>query len=413
MELAFLAVVAIYALYKTKQQSKKIKDIQSKLEDLELFLNTSSVPIFVKDSDGSYIECNNAFLKLIEKSKKDILNTKNIDEDILSSLHEEMDKQLLKQESIRYKEIFLLKSHKPHMYEFFKNSIRDSKGNYRGYVCIMIDATEHERQENLLQWEAHQEIEKNKIILKKHEDEKLANAKFTAIGQFAAGITHEINTPLTYIKGNLELLKMDFFDLVKDVSQKKQILENIDDMQIGIDRIATIVSSMREMSKQKQVGLSRSNLYATLITSLTMTYNRSKQICKIYINDEEFTLDISKDRYEFFADIQDQRVEQTWIIIINNALDELKKKPNFDERKLNINIARQNSKIKVEFRDNGGGIPEDIMDDIFEPFISGKPESGVGLGLSIAKRILDEQNATIRAYNENNGAVFEIIIAAS
>ncbi|MCW8838437.1 MAG: PAS domain-containing sensor histidine kinase [Thiovulaceae bacterium] len=413
MEYAFLALLAIYALYKLKQQSNKIRDLEHQVSNVYLFLNTLSVPIFVKDKNGFYIECNEAFLNIVEKDKKDILNTKNTDEEMLYSLHEEMDKELLKKDNINYKEIFLLKSHKPHMYEFFKSSLTDSNGNYSGYICVMIDVTDHEKQENQLQWEAHQEVEKNKTILKKHEDDKLASAKFTAIGQLAAGITHEINTPLTYIKGNLEMIKMDFDDLPKDLPVKKQMFEYVDEMEVGIDRIATIVSSMREMSKQKEIGKSRKNIYTTLITSLIMSYNRSKQICDIYINGEMFTLESPKDKFEFYADIQDQRIEQAWIIIINNALDELQKKPNFIDRKFNINISEKSSQIKIEFKDNGGGIPENIMDDLFEPFISGKPESGIGLGLSIAKRILDEQNATINAYNESNGAVFEIIIDAS
>jgi C4-dicarboxylate-specific signal transduction histidine kinase len=323
-----------------------------------------------------------------------------------------MDAQLLKNNSIQYKEIFALKSYKPKVYEFYKSAIRVDD-NYVGYVCIMIDVTEHEKYENELQWSVHQESEKNKEILKKQEQERLVNAKFTAIGQLAAGITHEINTPLTYVKGNVEMIKMDIEDLPQSIETKEQILEDFKDIQSGIDRISSIVESMREISQQKKGEIKIINVYSTLITALVMAHSRSKQICKIYVNNEEFSLDSSKEKYQFLAKMEEQRIEQAWIIIINNALDELKEMPDYDDRRFDIFIEQNNDQIIVRFIDNAGGISDEILENLFEPFISDKPEGGMGVGLSIAKKIIDEQKASIRAYNENNGAVFEISIAAS
>lgn len=144
-----------------------------------------------------------------------------------------------------------------------------------------------------------------------------------------------------------------------------------------------------------------------------MAHSRSKQICKIYVNNEEFSLDSSKEKYQFLAKMEEQRIEQAWIIIINNALDELKEMPDYDDRRFDIFIEQNNDQIIVRFIDNAGGISDEILENLFEPFISDKPEGGMGVGLSIAKKIIDEQKASIRAYNENNGAVFEISIAAS
>jgi len=110
-----------------------------------------------------------------------------------------------------------------------------------------------------------------------------------------------------------------------------------------------------------------------------------------------------------FAMIQAQRVEQVWIIIINNALDQLQKIENYEDREIRINCFTKEKKVYILFHDNAGGINEDMMDRIFEPFVSDKPEGGMGVGLSIAKRIITEQNATINAYNDEKGATFEII----
>ena len=101
-------------------------------------------------------------------------------------------------------------------------------------------------------------------------------------------------------------------------------------------------------------------------------------------------------------------MEQVWIIVINNALDELIKIDNYEDRILNINIFEDNNEIIIKFKDTAGGINKEIISDIFEPFISSKLHSGMGVGLNIAKKIVDEQDGIITAYNEDFGAVFEI-----
>jgi C4-dicarboxylate-specific signal transduction histidine kinase len=410
--LSLLLLLSIYLLYLLNKRDKTIQKLHSNVKGFERFSNALNVPFFAKDENGKYIECNNSFLNLVEKDKDEILYTTNEQQETLFPIHTEMDKELIEQDSIVYKEIFALKSKKSKVYEFYKSALKVD-GVYKGYVCVMIDVTEHEKNENMLQWSVHQESEKNKEILKQQEQERLANAKFTAIGQLAAGITHEINTPLTYVKGNVEMIKMDIEDLPQSVEAKEQILEDFKDIQSGIERISAIVESMREISQQKKGEIKIINVYSTLITALIMAHNRSKQICKIYINNDEFSLDSTKDKYQFLAKMEEQRIEQAWIIIINNALDELKEISNYDERRFDIFIEEKNSEIVVKFVDNAGGISDEILKNLFEPFVSDKPEGGMGVGLSIAKKIVESQGAKIEAYNNDNGAVFEVSIKAS
>ncbi len=250
-----------------------------------------------------------------------------------------------------------------------------------------------------------QNIEQSKIM----EKEQLKNIKFTAIGQLAAGITHEINTPLTYIKGNFEMIKYDIQDLPDGIA-KERILEDSEKVMDGINRLSNIVESMREMSQKSKESKENVNIYHTLITSLTLLYNRSKQISKIKLNGELFKIGFDKDKELYVCCVQKQRVEQTWVIIINNALDELVKIDNFEDRLIDINIkcTDDNKNIVIKIKDNAGGIPNDINENIFEPFVSTKESSGMGVGLNIAKKIIEDQNGIIRAYNEDDGAVFEI-----
>ncbi len=239
-------------------------------------------------------------------------------------------------------------------------------------------------------------------------EERLASAKFSAIGQLAAGITHEINTPLTYIKASFEMLGYDIEDL-EDSKLKDNMIKDVTRVKDGLFRIENIISSMKEMSQQSKQEKESSNIYSTVVTSTILAYNKIKHISNVYINGELFSLDMNKESQSFITNVQTQRVEQVWIIIINNAMDELMKVESFNDRRLDINISSDETHITVVFKDNAGGIADDIANHLFEPFKGNKVSSGMGVGLSIAKKIIEDQNnATIEAYNEDNGAVFKI-----
>ncbi len=249
---------------------------------------------------------------------------------------------------------------------------------------------------------------------KQYEEEQLKAIKFTAIGQMAAGMTHEINTPLTYIKGNFEMMQYDIEDL-ESSDIKTRMQEDSVKIIDGINRLTNIVESMREMSQKSKESKEKVNIYHTLVTSLTLLYNRSKQISNVRLNGELFEIGIDNEKEYYASFVQKQRIEQVWVIILNNALDELVKKDIFEDRILDINIKCDdtNSEVIVKIKDNAGGIPISIIDNIFDPFISTKESSGMGVGLNVAKKIVDEQNGKIVAYNEEDGAVFEVRIACS
>ncbi|MFX4243519.1 ATP-binding protein, partial [Aliarcobacter butzleri] len=84
---------------------------------------------------------------------------------------------------------------------------------------------------------------------------------------------------------------------------------------------------------------------------------------------------IKNDKFSFFSYIQKQRVEQIWIIIINNALDELVKIEDYEKRELRINIFEEDECIVVKFKDNAKGLSKEVLNKLFEPFTSSK-ESG-------------------------------------
>ncbi len=239
--------------------------------------------------------------------------------------------------------------------------------------------------------------------------QQINNIKLSSIGTLAAGITHEINTPLTYIKGNLEILKMDIADECSP-ELAKSYLATCESMEDGIQRMAAIVESMREIAGVSRTEKTEVNVYTTVIYSLRMVYNKAKQICNITVNGKPFDMSLDKGNENITMVATPQRLEQIWIIILNNALDEYaSSKLPFEQRLIDIQVSKKLDIIKIVIKDNAGGIEEAMLPHIFDIFKSSKPQSGMGVGLNIAKSIVEDHGGTMIARNEGDGAVFEIV----
>jgi C4-dicarboxylate-specific signal transduction histidine kinase len=260
--------------------------------------------------------------------------------------------------------------------------------------------------ENILPLVEKKNLEKQLDIQREKE---LQNVKFYAIGQLSAGIIHEINTPLTFIKGTFEMMKYDIDDL-EESSVKVSLNNDAKTIVDGIRRIENIISSMKEMACISQDNKEKVNIYSSIITALVMTYNKSKHLSHIYINNIKFNINQDKNEFEFFTTAQKQRIEQVWIVIVNNAMDEFSKINDFEQARLDIYISNCDDKVEVVFKDNAGGIPNDILPYIFEPFKSTKESSGMGVGLNIAKKIILDNDGTLDAHNEDDGAIFKIVL---
>ena len=386
------------------------KNLESKLFQYNFIFNQVHSGIAILNLDGSFIKINEEFSSLFEYTEKQILSDLNF-----TNLVDEDEKkiQLLLQQM---KDIRSIPSIEKIFLDSFGNKIHLEMNltilpDNKSLVLIVNSLKDKRKQQEInqiLENKIKEEVEKSRQKDEIHKLEQIKNAKLTSIGSLAAGITHEINTPLTYIKGSFELMGYDIEDL-PDSEIKTRMLEDKVKIEDGLNRIANIVESMREISQKSNETKEVTNIYSTLITVLTMAYNRSKQVAPIYVKDELFQIgDLNKNKYEYFSKVQKQRIEQVWIIIINNALDELVKIDGYENRSLHIEIFNENDEVVVKFADNAGGIPKDILPNIFDPFMSTKEHGGMGVGLNVAKNIVDYQEGSIKAFNRLNGAVFEV-----
>lgn len=366
----------------------------------------------ITDSTGKIIEVSEAFCKISKYSKEELIGKNHSilrDPDMSSSVFRDL--------------WATIKSGKK-WHGTIKNRAKDGtfywvdaniepnyiNGEIATYTAIRTDITDKILLEELnttLNEKIKVEVEKSTKQLEHIQTEQLKSTKLSSIGSLAAGITHEINTPLTYIKGNFEMMQYDF-DALPPSKIKDRILEDSKVIHEGIKRITNIVEAMREVSSISTEVKEKVNLYGTLVTSLIVSNNRSKQVTQIYLNKNLFDINKDKNEYSFIAFVQEQRIEQVWIIIISNALDALAKKEHYTDRRLNIDIFSDDDKIIIEISDNAGGIDKKVINNIFEPFVSTKKSGGIGIGLNIAKKIIEENNGKISVINRADGALFRV-----
>jgi len=394
-----------------KKVTKSMVDLNNSLKIIDRYVIRS-----ITDTKGKIISVSDAFCEISQYSRAELLGNSH-------SLvrHPEMSSEVFK---IMWKTIQSGKKWEGNV----KNLAKDGTyywveafvepnfedGKIVSYTAIRNNITDKILLEELnksLHEKIKIEVAKSTEQLEMIQKEQLKSVKLSSIGALAAGITHEINTPLTYIKGNFEMIKYDLEDLPQS-KVRDRILEDSEVISDGIKRISNIVEAMREVSQSSTESKEKTNIYHTIRTALIISNNNAKQITKIYLNGILYSLDLNKDEFEYLSIVQKQRIEQVWIIIINNALDELVKKDGYENRRLDINIFNQNDKIIVEFKDNAGGIPAEILKTIFDPFVSTKQSGGVGIGLNIAKKIIEENKGTIEALNTEGGAIFRIELSS-
>lgn len=242
------------------------------------------------------------------------------------------------------------------------------------------------------------------------ERQLFQSQKLEAIGQLAAGIAHEINTPAQYVADNLRFLQESFSaiaaalahwrggDLISpDIEEELGLYETeippaIRQSLDGMARVAAIVSGMRTFAHPGGGEKSLVDLNAELASTITVTRNEWK-----YVSEVETDFDASLPPVPAIAG----EINHVFLNIIVNAahaIEERMKRSN--DPPGHIRVATQGDPDAVEIRisDNGTGIPDAIRDRVFDPFFTTKSVGrGTGQGLAIAHRLVTEKHGgTIR-----------------
>ena len=229
--------------------------------------------------------------------------------------------------------------------------------------------------------------------LRQAQKQVLQAEKLATIGQMAAGIAHELNTPLTYIMGNLELLQT--LDLTE--SQKGMLAS----VGRGAERIKGLAQSLLAFSRPGQEEM--------LPLNPNDVIERSLELCHYQIL--KGGVDLHKSLDPGIPQVRgvSNQLEMALINLVVNAIHAMGQ-----GGRMTVSSAARDGIVEISVTDTGEGIPEAIQPTIFEPFVSTKPEGkGTGLGLSTVLMVVERHNGRIDfTTRQGDGTTFRIQLPA-
>jgi len=256
----------------------------------------------------------------------------------------------------------------------------------------------HVRIKNLVQSHHYQRnltkqniaLESTIDLLKETEMQLVQSEKLASLGRMSAGIIHEINNPLNYATTGLYTLRSKGKFLAPD--QQAEYAEVLKDVEEGIKRVKTIVTDLRTFSHPDPGQCDRVDVGGVVAAALRFLSNEWKDIVQVELSiAEQQTVWANKNK-----------LIHVIVNLLQNSLDALRTKT-FDAEKPTIQITgrTENGRGMLVIRDNGPGIDAKHLDKIFDPFYTTKEVgAGMGLGLSICHRIIQENGGKISVKTE-------------
>lgn len=229
----------------------------------------------------------------------------------------------------------------------------------------------------------------NSMVKKIRKTEKMRQ-------EFVANVSHEIQSPITSIMGFSTLLQSDYLD----DEDKKSYAKIIEEESRRLSKLSENLLKLTSLDNEQNI-IKKSDFYL------------DEQIRKVILmmenqwSKKNINFNINLPKTKIYAD--KDLLEQVWINLINNAI-----KFSYENNSIDINIENVENKIKISIRDYGSGISYDKTEKIFDRFYQADESrkiEGSGLGLSIAKKIIDIHNGRILVNSRiDEGTQFTVII---
>jgi len=311
-------------------------------------------------------------------------------------------------------------------------AIRDEHNEISGYVGTMADLTElkrieadaRQRMEELTH--ANNELRELNAKLEQAQSQLMQSEKMASIGLLAAGVAHEINNPIGYIKSNLGALEtyIKKFLAVLDAYEQAELLAPegnklpaglaelikgeeiaylrqdavalLSESQEGIDRVKNIVENLKEFSRiSTGEKWSHEDIHRGLDSTLNVIWNELKYKCEVV------------KEYGVLPPVECllAQLNQVFMNLLINAAQAIETRGT-----IAIRTGTRDEQIWIEIADSGKGIPPENLNRLFDPFFTTKPVgTGTGLGLSVSFSIIKKHHGRIEVEStEGKGSVFRV-----
>ncbi len=237
--------------------------------------------------------------------------------------------------------------------------------------------------------EQNDELTSTLARLKETEAQLTQSDKLASIGRLSAGIVHEINNPLNFVKSAVYVLKKKGKNLPPDVAAAIQQIA--DDIGEGVDRVASIVSDLRTFAHPENRG--------SRVTALSDCTGKALRLLAKEVQDRGVHLECKVEPGHLCLG-DENYIIQIILNLVQNGLDALTDRP---QPTILIAASCDEQRSVLTIRDNGTGIPEENLKRIFDPFFTTKEVGkGMGLGLSLCYRMMQQMGGTIEVKTRCN-----------
>ena len=419
-------------LYKAQQETNTL---------LNSLLQTIPDFFFAKDLQGRHIAVNSNLAKFFGKSIAEIIG--KTDAELLPPEVAEpimaKDREIITKEMTENFEEVVPTNGVNCTYLTIKEPLRDSQGNTMGLIGITRNITDRKRAESAV-IEKSQELEKALKELSLAQLQMVQNEKMATLGNLVAGVAHEVNNPIGFLKGSITNAEQYFQDLLAHIecyqenypTPEEEVVENAEDidleyltedlpkllnsMRLATERIKDISTSLRTFSRADTIDKVACNIHEGIDSTILILKYRLKA------NEKRPAIEVIKE-YGNLPLIKCflGQLNQVFMNIIANAIDALDtvgEGKTFAEIEANphkITIKTQlitdANKVLICLKDNGSGMPESVRERIFDNLFTTKGVGkGTGLGLAIAQQIVEETHNGKLSCNSVVGEGTEFVI---
>jgi two-component system cell cycle sensor histidine kinase/response regulator CckA len=255
---------------------------------------------------------------------------------------------------------------------------RNERGAVIGAIGVSLDVTERRRAEG-----------------------KLAQAeRLASLGMLAAGVAHEVNNPLAYVIGNLDVVARELDSESVDIRSLRALVR---DAREGAGRVRAIVRDLKTFSRAGEPHPKKLDVRGPLEAAIAMARNEMRHRARVVV-------DLAA-APPVLAD--EGRLAELFLNVLMNAAQAIE--PGASERnEIAVVMRAADDRVVVEVRDTGHGIAPEVLPRIFDPFFTTKPAGvGTGLGLSLCHAIATDLGGTIAAESEvGRGTVLRVSLPA-
>lgn len=374
----------VMRLLELRRSNSELEAASSRLKSL---IDNIGGAVMAEDAQRQVLFANESFRRLLDFDfpENQIVGMHSL------GLQMAMSERFPNSESFLAKTQYMISQRRPVLHEVLESKggrvfERDylpifSEKNYEGHIWVYRDVSERVGTEKTLERQRLQMV---------------TAAKMSALGVMASGIAHEINNPLTIIRGNVQVLLKSAEAGQLDLAQMRTAAERIHKT---TGRIAKIVASLRTISRD---GDNDAFITAQLKTIVEDTL----ELCQTRFKHNGIELRLTGFDAGMSLECRPVQISQVLLNLLSNAFDAVK---DLQERWVSLGVEESDTHYVMRVTDSGHGIPREVRDKLMQPFFTTKPVGqGTGLGLSLARTMMESHHGTLSLDAANPHTCFVI-----